>query len=147
MKRINQYKKLFNVDADIELNHLKKTYRTLVKLWHPDKFIEENEKSREAEMMSRDITQGYDFLVSIAPETAKKNLAQYKEMLDSCPVVDFHWSKQVLEVEFSNGVSYEYFGVSRKLYLKFLNAENQNRFGKRNIFTKNMYRKSKSAAM
>ncbi|PKR81694.1 molecular chaperone DnaJ [Brumimicrobium salinarum] len=147
MKRINQYKKLFNIDADIELSHLKKTYRTLVKLWHPDKFIEENEKSKEAELMSREITQGYEFLVSIAPETAKKNLDQYNEMLNNCPIVDYQWSKQVLEVDFSNGATYEYFGVSRKLYLKFLNADNQHRFGKRNIFNKNLYRKSKSAAL
>ena len=40
MKRINQYKKLFNVEQQIELPALKKTYRNLVKEWHPDKFQE-----------------------------------------------------------------------------------------------------------
>lgn len=40
MKRINQYKKLFNVESTIDLAELKKTYRSLVKEWHPDKFQE-----------------------------------------------------------------------------------------------------------
>ena len=37
MKRINHYRKLFNVNGDIELAELKKSYRNLVKEWHPDK--------------------------------------------------------------------------------------------------------------
>jgi molecular chaperone HscB len=38
MKRIKQYKKLFEVEGSIDLKNLKKTYRSLVKKWHPDKF-------------------------------------------------------------------------------------------------------------
>lgn len=38
MKRINAYKKLFNVEKEIDLKELKSTYRNLVKEWHPDKF-------------------------------------------------------------------------------------------------------------
>ena len=40
MKRVNQYKKLFNVEKEIDLKQLKSTYRNLVKEWHPDKFRE-----------------------------------------------------------------------------------------------------------
>ena len=45
MKRINEYKKLFNVDETTDLRVLKKTYRNLVKEWHPDKYQEEDEKN------------------------------------------------------------------------------------------------------
>ena len=48
MKRINQYKKLFNVEKDIELAAIKKVYRNLVKEWHPDKFQEGDDKALEA---------------------------------------------------------------------------------------------------
>jgi len=65
MKRINEYKKLFSVEGEITLDTLKKTYRNLVKEWHPDKFQAGDEKALEAEEMSRKIIDGYHFLVSI----------------------------------------------------------------------------------
>lgn len=146
MKRINQYKKLFNVESTIDLAELKKTYRSLVKEWHPDKFQEQDEKALLAEEKSREITQGYEFLISIAPETLSNNLEEYNHILDTCGIVDFNWKNQVLEVEFTNGSTYEYFGVSKPLYTKFVNADKQFRFGKRKIFTTNLYRKSKRDA-
>src|SRR5690554_7722062 len=82
MKRINQYKKLFNVESTIDLAELKKTYRSLVKEWHPDKFQEDDEKALEAETMSRDITQGYECLISIAPATIENNLEEYKHIME-----------------------------------------------------------------
>ena len=50
MKRVNAYKKLFNVDQDTDLKKLKSTYRNLVKEWHPDKFHSDDEKFAEAEV-------------------------------------------------------------------------------------------------
>ncbi|RFC55093.1 KTSC domain-containing protein [Brumimicrobium aurantiacum] len=143
MKRINQYKKLFNVESDIDLAQLKKTYRSLVKEWHPDKFQEQDEKAAMAEEKSREITQGYEFLISIAPETKKNNAEEYQNLMNTGAIVDFQWKNQVLEVEFTNGSTYEYFGVSKPLYIKFVNADKQFRFGKRKIFTTCLYRKSK----
>ena len=66
MKRVNEYKKMFNVDGAIDLKELKTTYRGLVKTWHPDKF-QDLEKKEEAEIKSQVIIDGYHFLVSIAP--------------------------------------------------------------------------------
>ncbi|HLW30570.1 MAG TPA: KTSC domain-containing protein [Brumimicrobium sp.] len=146
MKRINQYKKLFNVESTIDLAELKKTYRSLVKEWHPDKFQEQDEKALQAEEKSREITQGYEFLISIAPATKESNLEEYNNMMNTCAIVDFQYKNLVLEVEFTNGSTYEYFGVSKPLYGKFVNADKQFRFGKRNIFTTCLYRKSKRDA-
>ena len=67
MKRINEYKKLFGVEKDVELKTLKKSYRDLVKEWHPDKFQAGDPLREEAEIQSRKIIDGYHFLVSIAP--------------------------------------------------------------------------------
>jgi hypothetical protein len=41
-----------------------------------------------------------------------------------------------------NGVSYEYIGVPRNLYVKMVNAESPNRFAKRHIYGNFIYRKS-----
>jgi len=81
MKRINQYKKLFNVDKEIDLKTLKKSYRNLVKEWHPDKFQENDSKAEEAELKSREIIDRYHFLVSIAPETIAANLDAYTDTI------------------------------------------------------------------
>jgi DnaJ-class molecular chaperone len=61
MKRVNEYKKLFNVEGNIDLKQLKSTYRSLVKEWHPDKFQAGDEKAEEAEVKSQQITSGYHF--------------------------------------------------------------------------------------
>jgi DnaJ-class molecular chaperone len=50
MKRINQYKTLFNVTGALDLKELKTTYRGLVKEWHPDKFQDGDAKKEEAEV-------------------------------------------------------------------------------------------------
>lgn len=143
MKRINEYKKLFNVEGPIDLKQLKTTYRTLVKEWHPDKFLEGDEKAKEAEEKSAKIIDGYHFLVSIAPETTEANLEEYTKTITQSGIGDFHYKNLVLEITFLDGNTYEYFGVSKNIYTKFLNADNAYRFARRNILSDHLYRKSK----
>ena len=133
MKRIKEYKKLFEVESKIDLKELKKTYRNLVKEWHPDKFQDEDKKA-EAENVSTKIIDGYHFLVSIAPETKEANLDAYKTTITEFQVADWHHKSMLLEVTFTDGNTYEYFGVSKILFGKFVNARSMNNFGKRNIF-------------
>jgi DnaJ-class molecular chaperone len=146
MKRIKEYKKLFEVEGKIDLKELKKTYRNLVKEWHPDKFTDE-EKKEEAETVSTKIIDGYHFLVSIAPETKEANLNDYKTTITDFQVADWHHKGMLLEVTFTDGNTYEYFGVSKILFGKFVNARSMNNFGKRNIFNSFIYRKSKKASV
>ncbi len=144
MKRIKQYKKLFEIEGPIELKPLKTKYRNLVKEWHPDKFTDPDKKA-EAEIVSTKIIDGYHFLVSIAPETKEANLEAYKTTISTHQVADWHHKSMLLEVTFTDGNTYEYFGVSKILFGKFINAKSMNNFGKRNIFNKFLYRKSKTA--
>lgn len=143
MKRINQYKKLFNVQADTDLKQLKTTYRNLVKEWHPDKFPQGSEKAEEAEIKSTEIIDGYHFLVSIAPETKVTNLEEYKSTTTESGIADFKHKGLLLEVSFLDGTTYEYFGVSKNIYAKLVNSDKPYRFAKRNIFNSFLYRKSK----
>ena len=144
MKRINQYKKLFKIEQKIELSALKKTYRNLVKEWHPDKFQQGDDKAVEAEIKSREIIDGYHFLISIAPETKEKYSEEYIQVSMKSGINDFQHKGLLLEVTFNDGTTYEYFGVTRTVYQKLINSDKQMRFSKRNIFNSYLYRKSKS---
>ncbi len=146
MKRINEYKKLFNVENDTDLKKLKITYRTLVKEWHPDNFQEGDEMAQVAEMKSRQIIDAYHFLVSIAPETIAANLDEYNSSFES-GIADFKHKGLLLEISFQDGTTYEYFGVSKNVYSKLVNSDKQLRFAKRNIFNSYLYRKSKKGAL
>ncbi len=143
MKRVNEYKKLFEIEGAIELGQLKTKYRNLVKEWHPDKFQADDEKAAEAEEKTRKITDGYHFLISIAPETKAANLEEYTKTTSESGILNYRHKSMKLEVEFMDGTTYEYFGVTEKMYGKMINADNPYRFAKRNIFNEFLYRKSK----
>lgn len=145
MKRINEYKKLFQIENEIDLAELKTTYRKLVKQWHPDKFQDDDSMKEEALIMGRQVTDGYHFLVSIAPETKATNLSEYQKTIMECGIADFKHKGLLLEITFTDGSSYEYFGVNANVFKKLINSDKQVRFAKRFIYTSYLYRKSKKA--
>lgn len=145
MKRVNEYKKLFKVTGALELKELKKTYRGLVKEWHPDKFQEGDAQREEAEVMGQRVVDGYHFLVSIAPETKTANLEEYNKTIVECGIENYKHKGLLLEISFTDGSVYEYFGVNAGLFQKLINSDKQVRFAKRNIYNSFTYRKSKKA--
>ncbi|NRA10570.1 MAG: KTSC domain-containing protein [Crocinitomicaceae bacterium] len=145
MKRINEYKKLFQVTGELDLKELKKTYRGLVKEWHPDKFQDGDVKKEEAEVMGQTVVDGYHFLVSIAPETKAANLDEYTKTIMECGLENYKHKGLLLEVSFTDGSVYEYFGVTPALFKKLINSDKQVRFAKRSIYNSFTYRKSKKA--
>ena len=144
MKRVKEFKKMFEVEGALDLKQLKKQYRNLVKEWHPDKFPNGGEKAEEAEAMSRRVIEGYHFLVSMAPETKEAQKEEYTELTTNSGIQDLQHKGLLLEITFLNGDTYEYFGVNGQLFNKFLNADNQYRFAKRKVFNAFPYRKAKS---
>ena len=143
MKRINEYKKLFGVEKEIDLKILKKTYRDLVKEWHPDKFQNAGDLQVEAEIKSKKIIDGYHFLVSIAPETIEANLEAYNETINNCMITDYQHKGLLLKITFQDGSTYEYFGVTPPVFQKMINSDKINRFAKRTIYPNYVYRKTK----
>jgi hypothetical protein len=143
MKRINEYKKLFGVENEVDLRTLKKSYRNLVKEWHPDKFQKGDVLQEEAEINSRKIIDGYHFLVSIAPETIASNFENYSETITNSGIADYTHKGLLLEITFQDGTTYEYFGVTKQVYIKMINSDKLNRFAKRNIYPNYTYRMSK----
>ena len=147
MKRVNEYKKMFQIDGELELKQLKTTYRTLVKEWHPDKFQDDNPLKAEAEVMGQRIIDGYHFLVSIAPETKAANLEEYTKTIMESGIDDFKHKGLLLEMTFTDGSTYEYFGVPRSVYVKLVQSDKQVRFAKRSIYNSYLYRKSKRGSV
>ncbi len=143
MKRISEYKKLFGVEKEIELKTLKRSYRNLVKEWHPDKFQNGDPLQEEAEINSRKVIDGYHFLVSIAPETTASNLKVYTETITNSEIQDYQHKGMLLEISFLDGSTYEYFGVTKQVYIKMINSNKLNRFAKRSIYPNYTYRMSK----
>ena len=145
MKRINAYRKLFEPESTTDLKQLKKTYRGLVIEWHPDKFQDDDARKGEAELMGKKVIDAYHILVSMAPETKEKNLPEYKKTIDDCGIENYKHKGLLLEISFTNGAVYEYFGVTPALFKKLINSDKQIRFAKRSIFHSFPYRQSKKA--
>ncbi len=139
MKKIVDYRKLLGVNEAAELQELKTVYRNLIKVWHPDKF-QDNESRLEAEEKSKTIIEAYHFLVSIAPETRNQSLAEYTVTTTTASIQDFEYKSQVLKINFSDGNIYEYFDVPKAVYVKLINADSPGRFARRHIYNEYVYR-------
>jgi len=142
MKRVVEYRKLLEVDKNVTLKELKTIYRNAMKDSHPDKFVNDEAGKLAAEETSKNIISAYHFLVSISNETLEKNLPEYQDTINNFNILDFRLEKQTLLITHLNGISYEYIGVPRNLYVKMVNAESPNRFAKRHIYGNFIYRKS-----
>lgn len=140
MKKINDYRKLFEATPVSTLSELKSTYRNFMKMYHPDKFQEEEAKA-EADVKSREMIEAYHFLVSIAPETIDALMPEFKETIMTSNIADYEWKGLVLEITFLNGSSYEFFNVPKNTYIKLVNADSPARFAKRHIYNEFSFRK------
>ena len=140
MKRIIEYRRLLDITPDTDLNGLKSNYRNLIKEWHPDKFVGDDERKAEAEDKSKSIIEANHFLVSIAPETKAFNLEGYTLTTNTSPIDDYSYKGQTLKITFQDGSIYEYFGIPKNIYNKFMNSSTLLRFARRHIFYTYTYR-------
>src|SRR5882757_11588490 len=134
MKKIVDYRKLLNVTEAAELSELKSVYRSMMKTWHPDRFVDSAELKLEAEEKSKTIIEAYHFLVSIAPETRNQSFADYILTTTTSSIADFEYKSQVLKISFTDGNTYEYFDVPKAVYIKLINADSPGRFARRHIY-------------
>lgn len=147
MKKINEFRKLLGVDKEASLKDLKTIYRNAMKDTHPDKFVDDEVGKLAAEESSKNIIEAYHYLVSINPETHDKNLEEYTETINNSIIQDFYLEKQILYIIHTNGVTYEYMGISRNLYIKMINSDSPSRFARRHIYGKFTFRKGSSATV
>ncbi len=139
MKKIVEYRTLLNVTKTATLKELKTIYRNSMKDIHPDT-IENPEERLEAEQKSIAIIEAYHFLVSVAPETAEKDKAEYIKTTSTSNIADFYYENSVLYVTFLDGNTFEYFGIPKQTYIKMVNAESPSRFARRHIYNEFLYR-------
>lgn len=139
MKKIIGYRKLLGVNEHATLLALKTVYRNLMKEWHPDKFTDQVEKDL-CEAKSRHIIEAYHFLVSIAPETRAVTADAFNQTITSAGITDFDYKDETLQINFADQSSYEWFGISKSLYVKMVNAPALGRFARRHIYHAFPYR-------
>jgi len=140
MKSVIEFRKILGTERGTSLVEMKTIYRNLMKESHPDKFVDDEVNRLLSEHRSKDIIEAYHFLVSISPETAKNNIVDYTESISNV-VVDFQFNGKLLCLEFSDGNSYEYFGVSKDVYMKLCQSNSRSRFVRRKICNVFTYRK------
>ncbi len=141
MKKIIESRKLLGVDKSAELKDLKTIYRNFMKDWHPDKFQHDQQAQVEAEEKSKAFIEAYHLLVSVAPETHEQQLEHYTAVINSSRIIDFQYKGQTLQLNFTDGSSYEYFGIPKNVYSKFMNSNTPDRFARRHIYHSYIYRK------
>ncbi len=141
MKKIDDYRKLLGVNKTSTLKELKSVYRGLMKDVHPDKFQDDEEGKTEAEEKSRNIIEAYHFIVSVSPETWAGYSEEYTNTISTSLIADLEYKGQTLRIDYADGNSYEYFDVPKNIYIKFINADSQNRFARRQICNAYVYRK------
>jgi hypothetical protein len=140
MRRILNHRKVLGVGEAAELKELKTVYRNLMKDWHPDKFQDNPEEKQLAEEKSKKIIESYHFLVSIAPETRIQTLDVYTATTANSGIMDLEYKAEILQISFSDGSVYEYYGVPKAMYVKLVNAETPARFARRHIYHAYIYR-------
>jgi len=139
MKKIVEYRKLLDVTKTATLKELKTVYRNSMKDCHPDTLTTDEERNA-AEEKSKAIIEAYHFLVSTAPETLDKTKAEYTQTTAASPIHEFYFENQALYIHFTDGSSYEYFGVPKAVYIKMVNADSPARFARRHIYGTYLYR-------
>ena len=140
MKRIERHRAILGVDDKATLSDLKKVYRKIMMEWHPDKFQENEEAKKDAEVKSTKLIASYHFLVSVHIETHEATKDAYIVTTTEASINDFEFKSEILRVEFSDGSEYEYFGVPKAIYVKLVNADTPDRFARRHIYNTYLYR-------
>ena len=75
-----------------------------------------------------------------------QQLEKYTESITNSRIGDFLYKGQTLHLNFLDGSSYEYFGVPKNIYLKFVSSATPDRFARRHIYHSFVYRKVSKAA-
>lgn len=140
MNRIAAHRKLFNATSTTTLADLKVTYRKLIKEWHPDKIVDNEELKAEAELKSTKIIEAYHFLVGISAETHVQNSEEYSRIINGLHIEDFEYKGTTLKITFPEGIVYEYYGVPKSIYSKMVNTPTITRFARRHIYNSFTYR-------
>jgi hypothetical protein len=140
MKRIERHRAILGVDDKATLSDLKKVYRKIMMEWHPDKFQDNEEAKKEAEVKSTKLIASYHFLVSVHAETHEATKESYIATTTESSIKDFEFKSEILRVEFTDGSEYEYYGVPKAIYVKLVNADTPDRFARRHIYNTYLYR-------
>ncbi len=131
MKQIIESRKILGATAGMGLQELQVLYKGLMKKHHPDRFQDEAQRL-EAEELSQRIIGAYKFLESLHPETNAVRAEEFEHTLTH-GILNWQYKAQVLELEFTDGSKYAFYGVTPNIYKKFVNSDGTGRFVRRHL--------------
>jgi hypothetical protein len=135
---------------------VKETYRRAIKRWHPDKYVSDEEKFREALEKIKDINLAYEYVSG----ALKGNLDLKKERqpvgrsatgLPDNATLEIHlrssrllsagydYENNTLLLKFTNLNVYKFFGVPPTVFEELLTAHSHGRYAQQNIYSRFPY--------
>lgn len=140
--------KILGVTKQSSKEEIKKAYRKLSMLWHPDKFSNDKVKWGEAHLKFINIKAAYELLKDYIPTNLKETQKTKESNFQTAPktktgkpdiirirvkssnvfAIGYDSVNKILQVEFKNHSIYEYYDVSETVYNAFMNAESKGRF-------------------
>ena len=150
---------ILGVNKQSSKKEIKRAYRKLSMLWHPDKFSNDEEKFKNAHIKFIKIVEAYELLENYEPpiiinpqkpadtafkstkktKTDGENIGRIKVKSSNVFAIGYSRTSKILQVEFKDGSVYEYYEVPENIYEAFMGAASKGKFV-RNLY-KYKYRK------
>lgn len=129
---IDIYFELLGVTRSSSKKEIKKAHREQIKLWHPDKFSNDINKTKEATEKTQKLNEAYSFLkdYNLTDETQSSHKINRTRVKSSNVYsIGYDIKTKTLQVEFkSNRAIYEYYDVPLHVYEAFIRAESKGKF-------------------
>jgi hypothetical protein len=144
---------ILGVSKQCSKEEIKKAYRKQSMLWHPDKFSNDKAKWEVAHLKFIKIAEAYELLKNYEPpkiretqkpantnfksqttnkttttKTDRTNIIRTRVQSSNVFAIGYDKNTMILQVEFKNGILYEYYEVPETIYFAFMNASSKGRF-------------------
>jgi WD40 repeat protein len=103
MSQYSRYYEILGLKANASPEEVKKAYRNLVKIWHPDRFSQDSQEQKKAEEEFKKILEAYEALKDYQPQP---------EVTFSAVASDISTKRSSSESHYQEGVKY----AEKKLY-------------------------------
>lgn len=144
------YFDILQVNRHSSKDEIKKSFRILIKKWHPDKYETDTNDYNLATEKSKLLNEAYGILKNYVPIIQNKEDDFFKdnnhqdskrERVNSSNIysVGYSYETNTLQIEFKNRQVYEYYNVPVNIYIEFMNSQSKGKYATKYIYYKYKY--------
>jgi hypothetical protein len=133
-KSFEYYLSILGLTLKATKDEIKKAYHRIIKVWHPDKFTNDNEKYLEATEKSKLINEAYHNLKNYTPNVTTITADRIRVKSSNIHSVGYDSQEMILQIQFLKGGVYKYYGVPETVFNALMRAESKGKFARRNIY-------------